>query len=98
MIIVLAKTVPKDESAKASIIEFSKELIKNSQSEEGNIDYNLYEDTSDNSLMFVEKWESIEILQKHMQTKHFLEFGQKIGDLVSGEMDIEIFNSEKLEF
>ena len=98
MIIVLAKTVPKDESAKASIIEFSKELIKNSQSEEGNIDYNLYEDTSDNSLMFVEKWESIEILQKHMQTKYFLEFGKKIGDLVSGEMGIEIFNSEKLEF
>ncbi|WP_407431848.1 putative quinol monooxygenase [Methanobrevibacter sp.] len=98
MIIVLAKTVPKDEAAKASIIESSKELIKNSQSEEGNIDYNLYEDTSDNSLMFVEKWESMEILQKHMQTKHFLEFGQKIGDLVTGEMSIDLFNSEKLEF
>ncbi|WP_407413362.1 putative quinol monooxygenase [Methanobrevibacter sp.] len=98
MIIVLAKTIPKDESAKASIIEFSKDLIKNSKLEEGNIDYSLFDDTSDDSLMFVEKWESIEILQKHMQTKHFLEFGQKIGDLVSGDMGIEIFNSEKLEF
>ena len=97
MIIVLAKTIPKDDNAKAYIIEFSKDLIENSLLEEGNIDYNLYENTSEDSLMFVEKWESIEILQKHMQTEHFLEFGQKIGDLVAGELDIEIFNSEKLE-
>ena len=98
MIIVLAKAIAKDENAKNEIIEFSKALIENSKSEEGNIDYNLYEDTSDNSLMFVEKWESIEILQKHMQTDHFLNFGQNIGDLLSGDLGIEVFNSEKLEF
>ena len=44
MIIVLAKTIPKDESAKTSIIEFSKDLIKNSKLEEGNIDYSLFDD------------------------------------------------------
>lgn len=98
MIIVLAKTMPKDEDAKNKIIEFSKDLIKNSKAEEGNIDYNLYSDTSDDSLMFVEKWESIEILQKHMQTDHFLKFGQNIGNLVSGDMGIEVYTSEKLEF
>jgi len=98
VIIVLAKAIAKDENAKNEIIEFSKALIENSKSEEGNIDYNLYEDTSDNSLMFVEKWESIEILQKHMQTDHFLKFGQNIGDLLSGDLGIEVFNSEKLEF
>lgn len=98
MIIVLAKTMPKDEDSKNKIIEFSKDLIKNSKAEEGNIDYNLYSDTSDDSLMFVEKWESIEILQKHMQTDHFLKFGQNIGNLVSGDMGIEVYTSEKLEF
>ena len=98
MIIVLAKAMPKDENAKNQIIDFSKDLIENSKSEEGNIDYNLYTDTSDNSLMFVEKWESIEILQKHMQTDHFLKFGQNIGDLLSSDLGIEVFNSEKLEF
>ena len=98
MIIVLAKAMPKDENAKNQIIDFSKDLIENSKSEEGNIDYNLYTDTSDNSLMFVEKWESIEILQKHMQTDHFLKFGQNIGDLLSSDLGSEVFNSEKLEF
>ena len=63
MIIVLAKAIPKDENAKNQIIDFSKDLIENSKSEEGNIDYNLYTDTSDNSLMFVEKWESKEALE-----------------------------------
>ena len=98
MIVVLAKAIPEDENAKNKIIDFSKDLIDNSKSEEGNIDYNLYEDTSDNSLMFVEKWESVEILQKHMQTDHFLKFGKNIGDLLSGDLGIDVFDSEKLEF
>ena len=98
MIVVLAKAVPKDNDAKDKIIEFSKDLINNSKAEEGNIDYNLYENTSEDSLMFVEQWESIEILQKHMQTDHFISFGQNIADLVAGELDINVFNSEKLEF
>jgi quinol monooxygenase YgiN len=98
MIIVLAKAIPKDDDAKIKIIEFSKELISNSKAEEGNVDYNLYENTNENSLMFVEQWESVEILQKHMQTDHFISFGQNISDLLSCELEINLFNSEKLEF
>ena len=98
MILVLAKAYPKDEDSKNQIIEFSKDLIKNSKAEEGNIDYNLYEDTSDDYLMFVEKWESIEILKKHMKTDHFLKFGQSIEGLVSDNLGIEVFNCENLEF
>ncbi len=98
MIVVLAKAVPKDEDAKVKIIDFSKDLIGNSKAEDGNIDYNLYENTSEDSLMFVEQWESLEILQRHMQTEHFIAFGENIGDLVAGELEINVFNSEKLEF
>ena len=98
MIIVLAKAIPKDEDSKDLIIGFSKDLIVNSKAEEGNVDYNLFEDTSNNSLMFVEKWESIEILQKHMQTEHFLKFGKNISNLVSDDLEIDVFDSKKLEF
>ena len=98
MIIVLAKVFPKDDNAKNNIIEFSKVLIENSKLEEGNIDYNLVDDTSDDFLMFVEKWESVEILQKHMQTNHFIEFGENIGNLVAGNLEIDVFDSKKLEF
>ena len=98
MIIVLAKVVPKDDEAKDKIIEFSKDLIESSKAEEGNVDYNLYENTSEDSLMFVEQWDSIEILQKHMQTDHFIKFGQNIAELVACELGINVFNSEKIEF
>ena len=98
MIIVLAKVVPKDDEAKNQIIAFSKDLIENSKAEDGNVDYNLYENTSEDSLMFVEQWDSIEILQKHMQTDHFIKFGQNIDGLVVGDLEINVFNSEKLEF
>lgn len=98
MIVVLAKAVPKDEEAKDKIIEFAADLIENSKAEEGNIDYNLYENTHQDSLMFVEQWESAEILKNHMQQDHFIKFGQNIADLVSGELQIDVFNSERLEF
>ena len=98
MILVLAKVFPKDEDSKNQIIAFSKDLIENSKAEEGNIDYNLLVDTSDDFLMFVEKWESIEILQKHMQTDHFIKFGQNIENLVSDNLGIEVLNCENLEF
>lgn len=98
MIIVLAKTIPKDADAKNKIVDFSAELIEKSKAEEGNVDYNLYENPHEDSLMFVEKWESIEILQKHMQTEHFIKFGQNIQNLVAGELEIDVFESKKLEF
>ena len=98
MIIVLAKVVPKDDGAKHQIIEFSKDLIEKSKAEDGNVDYNLYENTSEDSLTFVEQWDSIEILQKHMQTDHFINFGKNIAELVACELEINLFNSEKLEF
>ena len=94
MIIVLAKAVPNDESAKEKIIDFAQDLIKNSKLEEGNVDYNLFENTADASLMFVEQWQSKEILAKHLQTPHFINFGANIDGLLSGELEISVFEAD----
>lgn len=96
MIIVIAKANAKDDDAKAKIIEFSKDLIENSRAEEGNIDYNLYENTIDGTLTFVEQWETPEILQKHMAQEHFINFGKNIADLVDGELAINVFNADQI--
>ena len=53
MIIVLAKAIPKNEEACAKIVEFAQDLIENTKKEEGNIDYNLYSNTADGTLLFV---------------------------------------------
>ena len=97
MIIVLAKAIPKDEDAKLKIIDFADDLIENSKKEDGNIDYNLYDNTKEDLLMFVEQWQSADILAKHMQAPHFVKFGENIADLVAAELEIDVFDSNKLE-
>lgn len=67
MIIVQAKTIAKDEKCQKKLIDLAQPLIKKSKAESGNIDYNLLVNTTDNSLLFVEQWESIEILNSHLQ-------------------------------
>lgn len=97
MIIVLAKAIPKDEDACAKIVEFAQDLIENTKKEEGNIDYNLYSNTADGTLLFVEQWESKEILGSHLQTDHFIRFGKNIEDLVASELIIDVFDSNAVE-
>ena len=97
MIIVLAKAIPKDEEACEKIIEFAQDLIENSRKEDGNVDYNLYTNTADGSLMFVEQWEALEILGAHMQTEHFIKFGGNIAGLVAGELSIDVFNADAID-
>lgn len=97
MIIILAKAIPKDEDACEKIVEFAQDLIENTKKEEGNIDYNLYSNTADGTLLFVEQWESKEILGSHLQTEHFLRFGANIQDLVAAELAIDVFDADAVE-
>ena len=93
MIIVLAKANPINEDACVEIVDFAQDLIENSRKEQGNIDYNLYSNTGDGTLLFVEKWESKEILDSHLQTEHFNKFGENIENLVAEELAIDIFDA-----
>ena len=97
MILVLAKAIPKDEDACEKIVEFAQDLIENTKKEEGNIDYNLYSNTADGTLLFVEQWESVEILGSHLQTDHFLRFGDNIKDLVAAELIIDVFDADAVD-
>ncbi|MBE6512285.1 MAG: antibiotic biosynthesis monooxygenase [Methanobrevibacter olleyae] len=97
MILVLAKAIPKDEDACKKIVEFAQDLIENTKKEEGNIDYNLYSNTGDGTLLFVEQWESVEILGSHLQTDHFIRFGDNIKDLVAADLIIDVFDANAVD-
>ena len=97
MIFVLAKAIPKDDDAAGKIVEFAQDLIENSRKEDGNIDYNLYSNTGDGSLLFVEQWESKEILNAHLQTEHFLKFGGNIEGLVAQDLIINVYEADATE-
>ncbi len=96
MIIVNAN-LPVKEEKKEEVIKQAETLIKASRTHEGNISYNLYCDVLDESLIFIEKWESQEALQAHMQTPEFIEFGEKIQECVTAPLEIKLFFGEEVK-
>lgn len=97
MIIVQAKAIPKDKTSKNKIIEAAANLIEKSKSEKGNINYNLYSNVQEDTLLFVEQWENLDILKAHLQTKHFNQFGADIDGLLKEDLDINVFSAENVE-
>ena len=93
-IVVLAKVYPKN-GCRDTVIELSQDLIENTLAEDGNIDYQLLSSINDNTLTFVEKWQSLEALQKHMASPHFKIFGDETSDFVEN-MEIQVVNAEEL--
>lgn len=94
-IVVLAKITPK-KGCRDTIVEISKELIETTLSEDGNIEYQLLQSTDDDTLTFVEKWESPEALQKHMASPHFQNFGGESADFVEN-MEIQVLNADEVK-
>lgn len=58
-------------------LEDVKNLVKGSQAEDGNISYQLYEDTTQaNSFVMLEEWVDAAAVEFHFSTPHFKEFGK----------------------
>ncbi len=95
MIIVNAKITPL-EGKNEEIIQKAGKLIELSRTHEGNISYNLYQNTQVNELVFIERWQNLETLRAHMKTDEFIEFGQETKNLMEGEMELELSLSEIL--
>ena len=93
-IVVLAKVYPK-EGCKDTVIELSQDLIENTLAEEGNIDYQLLKSINDNTLTFIEKWQSLDALKEHMASEHFQLFGSETEDFVE-KMDIQVIDANEL--
>lgn len=93
-IVVLAKVYPK-EGCIDTVIEISQDLIENTLAEEGNIDYQLLKSINDNTLTFIEKWQSLDALKEHMASEHFQLFGSETEDFVEN-MDIQVIGADEL--
>ena len=97
MIIVQVKIIPKDIESREKIIEFAQDLIEKSKIEEGNIDYNLLIDTSDNTLMFLEQWKCKNKLENHLKTEYLLKFNENISSLTKSENMIKVFLADQIQ-
>ena len=95
MIIVNAVLPVKEEKIDDAVKQ-AEPLIKASRTHDGNISYNLYQDVLDKSLIFIEKWESKQTLDAHMQTPEFLEFGENIKEYLTDELDVKIIVGDEI--
>lgn len=71
MIKVVAKATVKEDQIEV-FKNSVQELVAETRKESGCIVYQLFQDVNNkNVLTFVEEWENMEALQKHMNSKHF---------------------------
>ena len=94
MIIVTANMNVKSGNKNAFISE-AQDLICATRKEEGCINYNLLASTEDeNVLVMLEQWKDIASLNKHMETEHFIQFGDTIEHFLTKEIDIQSYSVE----
>jgi quinol monooxygenase YgiN len=85
---VVAKIKAKPGSARTVREQLLKLIAPTRGGDEGCIQYDLYADNGDPSLFyFLEKWQSDEALDKHLETPHLRAFVAAVGELVS-DMDV----------
>lgn len=91
MIKVVAKNCIQEGKLK-EILELYKELVEKTIVEPGCIKYELYQDINDPGVLtMIEEWESLEALDAHEKTEHFIRIFPMLKDLVTNESDFRIY-------
>lgn len=74
------------------ILKLYKELVGKTVIEPGCIKYELYQDINDPGVLtMIEEWESLEALDAHEKTEHFIRIFPMLKDLVTNESDFRIY-------
>jgi quinol monooxygenase YgiN len=74
-------------------IKAAKEMVENSQKEEGCQSYMLYQDPYvKTNFIVVEKYKNQAAVDAHFGMPYFKEFGPKIADITSGPIEIKIYD------
>ena len=66
-------------------------LVTARRQDEGNVSYD-FGAVSDTDFAFIERWESQELLEKHMGAEHFQKAVAAWEPLLSSELDVRIVN------
>ena len=97
MIVVLGR-VRTDAGRRAELIRIAQTLAQASRQESGCIGYRLYEDTEvDNDFVFVEEWESQEVLREHFKTPHIAEFTRAAPAVLVAPPDVQFHTIESTQ-
>lgn len=90
MIVVYAKSIVPEKNID-KYLEIAKKLAEETRKEKGNIFYEMVQDKNNRSVLaYIEKWENMEVLNKHMKTQHFTTFVPQLNELSEGESELTI--------
>lgn len=91
MIKVIAKFFV-DQNKIVEFIQLSKELIENTRKENGCIKYELFEDTTKNTIFsIIEEWNDTQTLNTHFNSKHFTEIIPQLELTVTQKIEVNIY-------
>lgn len=97
MVYVIATLTVKPEM-KAELFAAAKDCIAATHAEKGCISYDLFESTTDpDKLVFVEQWESADLLPQHSKSDHMRTFGRLAVKCFAAPAQIQIITPEKVE-
>jgi quinol monooxygenase YgiN len=87
------QTVVAQVKAKTQFVEAVKQacldLVEPSRADKGCLNYDLYQSTDDPTLfIFYENWESMEDIERHLETSHALAFDEATAGLLAEEENI----------
>ena len=72
--------------------ELARELVEASRADEGNHGYTITRSTEDPHVYcFFERWESVELMMKHLQSEHFQRIGPQLDALMEGTGGLEVY-------
>ncbi|OLZ41462.1 antibiotic biosynthesis monooxygenase [Natrinema saccharevitans] len=96
--IVIHASFPIDPDRREEALELIEDLVDESQTEDGMIDYRATTDVAEpNVVRFFERYEDEAALGAHTQTGHFQEFEAALPDLLAGDPEVTRFDVESAE-
>lgn len=73
-------------------MSLSKELVEETRKEQGCINYGLFQDEKDNTILtMIEEWESKDALQNHLKSAHFTRIVPLLKELRSKESEMNVY-------
>ncbi len=93
MVLVLAR-IPVRPEKREDYIKKARPAIEGSRKEAGNISYDLYKSTeNDSDLLYVERWKDMDAFDAHKEMPHLVAFRniQADEDMLAGDREIKVY-------
>ena len=90
--VVLHAHVPINPDAREQWRSLATAVLKTSRGEQASRSYRIYEDVeTTDSFVFIEEWENLDGLYRHLQTPHFTEFFRALPEVLAGPPEGSVY-------